>query len=543
MSELRRLAKEVFGWSRLREEQLRAMELVMAGHDVLAVLPTGAGKSAIYQVPALLHSGLTVVVSPLVALQRDQIEAIEASDAPKAVALNSAQRAAEHRGSWEALRAGTAKYLFLAPEQLAKPDVVRRLAELDVSLFVIDEAHCVSAWGHDFRPDYRRLAPVVDLLGRPRVIALTATAAPPVRRDIVERIGLRHHRAVIGGFDRPNLHLAVRRHDDDHRKRADVLAEVKRLAPACGLLYVATRKESEEYARQLAEAGVRIASYHAGMSAADRDRVQREFMDGELDVVAATSAFGMGIDKPDVRFVVHASITDSVDSYYQQIGRAGRDGEPATIVLFYRPGDAGVQKFLTTHPPRADAVEEVTDALGEHPEPIGLAQLKGEVDLPPATSTRVVNLLEESGAVHTTESGHITTEDSGLTAEQAATRATEFAGARQRAARSRLLMMSGYAETTGCRRQYLLGYFGEQLDEPCGNCDTCDAGTARHRSPDDCEFPRHSHVRHRDWGHGVVMSVEEDRLTVLFDEEGYRTLSLAAVREQDLLQSEGSTGS
>ncbi|WP_260191856.1 RecQ family ATP-dependent DNA helicase [Actinophytocola gossypii] len=538
--DLRRVAEEKFGWSRLRDEQLLAMEHVLAGHDVLAVLPTGAGKSAIYQVPALLLDGPTLVVSPLIALQHDQLDGIDDSDAPPAVAVNSARRGAENRHAWESVRDGSAEYVFLSPEQLAKDDVVDELAGLGVSLFVVDEAHCVSMWGHDFRPDYLRLAPAVERLGHPRVIALTATAAPPVRRDIAERLGLLDHREVVASFDRPNLHLAVTRHTGDDEKRDAVVDRVLALAedPATrpGLLYTATRKDTEAHADELARHGVRVAAYHAGMKAGERDRVHREFMAGDLDVVVATSAFGMGIDKPDVRFVVHASVPDSLDSYYQQIGRAGRDGEPAAITLFYRPEDLGLQKFLTAATAPEDALVEVADALDRHDRPVRPAELTDEVS--PARRTRAVNLFEQAGVVTTTEGGRLDPEP-GLDQDDAVARATEAAETHQRMIRSRLHMLTGYAETTGCRRQFLLGYFGEQLEQPCGNCDTCDAGTAETRRPGTDRFPRNSTVRHTEWGRGVVLSVEEDRLTVLFEHEGYRTLSVRAVEENDLLTQDG----
>lgn len=394
--DLRRVADETFGWSQLRDEQLEAIEQVMAGHDVLAVLPTGAGKSAIYQVPALLLEGPTLVVSPLIALQQDQLEGIK-TRAPEAVAVNSTQRSGEHKHAWKAIRQGEAEYVFLSPEQLAKDEVVDALAELGVSLFVVDEAHCVSAWGHDFRPDYLRLGSVIERLGHPRLIALTATAALPVRRDIVGRLGLREHREVIASFDRPNLHLAVERFTDDTDKRHTVIARVRALTadPATrrGLVYVASRKDTEFYADELAQCGVRVAAYHAGMKAADRERVHEEFLAGDLEVVVATSAFGMGIDKPDVRFVLHASVPESLDSYYQQIGRAGRDGQPAEITLFYRPEDLSLQKFLTASKAPEDALGEVAHALEGHDEPVRPGELKDEVNASAAKRTRAVNLL------------------------------------------------------------------------------------------------------------------------------------------------------
>jgi ATP-dependent DNA helicase RecQ len=541
--ELRRVAAETFGWSQLRDEQLQAMEQVMSGHDVLVVLPTGAGKSAIYQVPALLLDGPALVVSPLIALQQDQVEGIADTRAPEAVAVNSAQRSGEQKRAWEAIRHGEAEYAFLSPEQLAKDEVVDALADLGVSLFVVDEAHCVSAWGHDFRPDYLRLGPVIERLGHPRVVALTATAALPVRRDIVQRLGLREHREVIASFDRPNLHLAVERFTDDSDKRHSVITRVRALTadPATrrGLVYVASRKDAEFYADELARCGVGVAAYHAGMKAADRERVHERFLADELDVVVATSAFGMGIDKPDVRFVAHASAPEALDSYYQQIGRAGRDGRPAEITLFYRPEDLSLQTFLTVSKPPEEALGDVVRALQEHDHPVRPAQLQDRVTASAAQRTRAVNLLEQAGAVGTTSDGRLQYVDHNLPAEQAVERAVDVAETHQRLIRSRIEMMRGYAETTGCRRQYLLGYFGERLVHPCGNCDTCEAGTAEEQSAHDDEFPPGSSVRHTEWGHGVVMSVEQDRLTVLFDEVGYKTLSLPAVHEHHLLARQG----
>jgi ATP-dependent DNA helicase RecQ len=535
--DIRRVAEKRFGWARLRDEQVEAMEHVLAGHDVLAVLPTGAGKSAIYQVPAVLLDGLTLVVSPLIALQHDQIEGIENSKAPAAVAVNSAQTAAERREAWATARDGRAEYLFLSPEQLAKDDVVAGLAELGVSLFVVDEAHCVSAWGHDFRPDYLRLAPVIERLGHPPVVALTATASLPVRQDIAERLGLRDRREVVTSFDRPNLHLAVERFVEDGDKRAAVVAHVRALTAdpdtRRGLVYTASRRDAERYAEELAGTGVRAASYHAGLPSAERERVHEEFLADGVDVVVATSAFGMGIDKPDVRFVVHASVPDSVDSYYQQIGRAGRDGAPAGITLFYRPEDLALQNFLTTDKPPADTVEAVARTLRAGPRTP--TELADDVDAGAARRTRAVNLLEQADVLTADPDGRLHYADPGMTPERAVEAATAAAESQQRLVRSRLDMLRRYAETTGCRRQYLLGYFGEELAGPCGNCDTCDAGTARAERPGTGEFAPESRVEHAAWGGGVVISVEPDRLTVLFDHEGYKTLSLEAVRENDLL--------
>ncbi|MGN6607242.1 MAG: RecQ family ATP-dependent DNA helicase [Jatrophihabitans sp.] len=532
-------AQDVFAWPTLHPDQVRAMEFTMAGRDVLAVLPTGAGKSAIYQIPAVLRDGVAVVVSPLLALQRDQMDGIEASSAPQAVAINSSLRVAELRRAWRDLREGRAKYLFLSPEQLAKPEVLAELTALSVGLFVVDEAHCVSAWGHDFRPDYLRLAPVIEQLGHPPVIALTATAALPVRQDIVARLGLRAHEEVIASFDRPNLHLAVEPFVDDKHRRAALLSKVGALIAdptiTCGLVYTASRKEAEAYADDLRAEGVRARAYHAGMKAADRAEVHEEFLADRLEVVVATSAFGMGIDKPDVRFVLHAAAPESIDSYYPQIGRAGRDEEPAEIVLFYRPEDLHLQTFLTAARPPEQALRKVAQTLADAEGAVSPAELRRAVDEPAARRTRAVNLLEQAGVVRTDATGGLEY-DRGIAPRQASAAGVEVAEQHQQLIRSRIEMMRGYAETPGCRRQFLLGYFGEQLPHPCGNCDTCDAGLAEDDSVDDPQYPRNSAVRHPEWGHGVVMSTSADRLTVLFDEVGYKTLARDAVEANDLLE-------
>jgi ATP-dependent DNA helicase RecQ len=380
---------------------------------------------------------------------------------------------------------------------------------------------------------------VIERLGHPRVIALTATAALPVRADIVNRLGLREHREVLASFDRPNLRLGVDPLPDDADRHQAVLTRTRALTadPATrpGLVYVTSRKDAETYAEELAAIGVRVAAYHAGMKAVDRERVHELFLDGDLDAVVATSAFGMGIDKADLRFVLHASAPESLDTYYQQIGRAGRDGEPAEITLYHRPRDLGLQKFLTAAKAPEQALAEVATTLGAHDAPLRPVELGKEVDVSAAQRTRAVNLLEETGAVGVTEDGRLDYLDPGLDPGQAVEQGVEAAEAHRRLIRSRIEMMRGYAETTGCRRQFLLGYFGEQLPRPCGNCDTCIAGTADQQPSGGGAFPVNTVVRHAEWGRGVVMSADQDRLTVLFDEHGYKTLSASAVRGNSLL--------
>lgn len=533
-ADLEQVADRVFGWKQLRPAQLDAMEAIIAGRDVLAVMPTGSGKSAIYQVPAILIDGVTLVISPLIALQQDQIAQLEGFDAPEAVAINSRQGAAQTDRSWNALQHNEAEYVFLAPEQLTKDDVIAQLRAVDVSLVVVDEAHCVSAWGHDFRPSYLRLADAIDRLNRPPVAGLTATASPVVRREIVEHLRLRDPVVIATGFDRPNLRLEVQRFVDDAEQRDAVVAAVSTL-DGPGLLYTATRKDAEFYTAELRDSGVSSAAYHAGLKSAERDEVHRRFQDDDYDVVAATSAFGMGIDKPNVRFVVHASVPDSLDSYYQQIGRGGRDGEAALARMFYRPESLSLARFFTTQRPDEELLAKVYRALSGAA-PKRLKDLRAELQLRGRKLTNAVNLLEQADAITAGRQGFSAIGDDATAAVQ---RAVEVAKIAERVDRTRVEMMRGYAETRDCRRQFLLGYFAEALAEPCGNCDRCTANAAAGREPEtpqESVLPVDTPVEHRQWGPGVVISGEPDRITVLFDDYGYRTLSIESIRETGVLQ-------
>ncbi len=510
------------------------MSAALEGRDVLAVMPTGHGKSALYQVPAAVLGGVTVVVSPLIALQRDQVRALASHPGvPRPWALNSTSSARRLERMWSSLEAGDPGFVFLAPEQLAREDVLARLATLAVRLFVVDEAHCISAWGHDFRPDYLRLGSAVERLGRPRVVALTATASAPVREEIVERLGLREPVVVVRGFNRPNIHLDVRREVTDGDKRRDVVECVAALGGR-GLLYVGTRKVTTTYAHALRERGLRAAAYHGGLKADERRAAHEQFTTGSVDVVVATSAFGMGIDRADVRFVVHESVPASPDSYYQEIGRAGRDGEPSSAVLFYRPEDFGVHRFHGAATPDVDVLRRVFAEVSKDDPGVRLAELRGRLDLPARRVTRAVNLLEQAGALRVARSRVSAV---AMTHQEAVDAAVEVSESAERVERSRTEMMRGYAETTGCRRRFLLGYLGETLDDPCGHCDTCEAGLseAPAPAPEGESFPVDSRVSHRQWGDGIVLSTESDRLTVLFEREGYRVLSREAVESEQLL--------
>jgi ATP-dependent DNA helicase RecQ len=315
-SRIRRLARDRLGLEKLRPGQRDAVESVLDGSDTLCVMSTGYGKSAIYELAGLMLDGPTVVISPLIALQRDQVVSIEGSRGGlTAGVINSTLGRRAREEALDEAEEGELQFLLMAPEQIVKPEIIDELRDAAVSLVVVDEAHCVSQWGHDFRPDYLRLAAAIEAIGRPTVLALTATAAPPVRKDIVTELALRDPAMIVRGFDRPNIHLAVERFHDADRKREAVIEAVTNSEPP-GIVYVGTKRACEELTAELQERGVRAAAYHGGLSAGRRNDVQERFMSDEgCDVIVATVAFGMGIDKPNVRWIFHEQVSDSVDSY------------------------------------------------------------------------------------------------------------------------------------------------------------------------------------------------------------------------------------
>jgi ATP-dependent DNA helicase RecQ len=344
---------------------------------------------------------------------------------------------------------------------------------------------------------------------------------------------------LVHGFDRPNIRLEVVRHHEDKAKRRAVIEGVT-AASGPGLVYAAKRKDTEKYAAKLARNGLRAAAYHAGRTPAERELVHEQFLDGSLDVVVATTAFGMGIDKPDVRFVLHADIPESLDSYYQQIGRAGRDGQTAVAVLHYRSEDLGLRRYFATHSPDRAALLAVLTVLRGADRPLLPPTLAEWTAFPARRITGLLNQLQETGAVTSARDG--VRLDPSADPAGVVERAVELAAARERMDKSRIAMIRSYAETRRCRRQFLLGYFGEDLPEPCGNCDTCTSGTAL--------LPAHGHdggaaagdplplnatVEHVLWGPGLVVARDGDLLTVLFDREGYRTLSRTAALGHGLL--------
>jgi ATP-dependent DNA helicase RecQ len=468
-------ARKNFGFESLRRGQEEAIRALLVKRDVLVIMPTGSGKSAIYQIAGLMLDGPVLVVSPLIALQKDQVDTInETVGDAEAVAINSTQKASETREAFEQIEEGSGKYIFLAPEQLRKEETTEALENAGISLIVIDEAHCISEWGHDFRPDYLQLGPAIERLGHPAVLAMTATASPEIREEIVRRLGMREPKIFVHGFDRPNIYLRVDMFEKEEQKMEALVHRVH-WADKPGIVYAGTRKTAEEIMRRLAEDGVDASFYHGGLKASERTEIQERFMSGNAEVIVATNAFGMGVDKADVRFVYHYDVSDSLDAYYQEIGRAGRDGEKAEAVLFFRLEDIGAQGYRATETKlEPEQVEQVAHAIAEQEGPVEPEGIAEQANLSEKKLVSAIHRLEDVGAVEVLPTGEVQ-----LAAEadvrEAARAAAEEQERRREMRKQRLEQMRQYADTVGCRREHLLRYFGDEFNGPCTNCDNCEA--------------------------------------------------------------------
>src|SRR5215213_4058831 len=522
------IARERLGIAALRPDQQLALRAAVAGKDTLVVMPTGSGKSAVYQLAGEVRRGPTVVVSPLLALQHDQVRSIEQHDLSRAAALNSTMSRRRFEAVLEEFVAGDVEFLFVSPEQLANDHVRTRIAAAAPSLFVVDEAHCISMWGHDFRPAYLGLGEAVDRLGRPPVLALTASAAPPVRDEIVERLGMREPAIVVASFDRPEIELTVRRFADAGSKREALLADARSWSGA-SVIYVATRAATESLSEALREQGLLAAGYHGALPRRERESVHAAFLDGEVSIVVATNAFGMGIDKPDVRVVAHLDVPGSIDSYAQEFGRAGRDGAPAEARLYFRPEDLGLQQFFNGAAVDESELAAMLSVCAS--EPLGLEPVARRAGIGRAKARAALDRLAMVGLVEHTRQGWRRTTRAPVTSVW---RAVEASEALRRLEQSRIDMMRAYAETAGCRRVVLLGYYGEGFTPPCGHCDNCRNGDTR--ISDDAPFAIGDAVVHEEWGPGTVMISARDRVVVLFADYGYRALATDLALQNGLLR-------
>jgi ATP-dependent DNA helicase RecQ len=476
-----------FGHDSLRPGQADVVTDVLAGRPVVAVMPTGAGKSLCYQLPAVIlgeSGGVTLVVSPLIALMKDQVDSLTARGVP-AAALTSQASPEEQREILDGLRAGLHTLLYVAPERFRSPRFVDALRSLGdrLQLVAIDEAHCISEWGHDFRPDYRRLGQVVAELQPARIAAFTATATPEVRRDVGEQLGMAQPRFHVRGFDRPNLHYAVEKVGGAASKSERLIELVRMRESGVALVYTATRKNAERYAADLKSAGMRVLVYHAGLDDRVRERAQDTFMAGKLDVIVATNAFGMGVDKSDIRLVVHADLPRSPEAYYQEAGRGGRDGGATRCVLLFNHGDARLQEFLIDASyPSAEVLRTAWKLLREEPslgDMDGIDErLRGKLPGEPHVSvvSSALRILERHGCVRS-ENDHWVASRPDPSIHPALDVAQ--LGRRAEVERGKLKTMLEYAYWSRCRRQYVLDYFGDvewsDRDRTCGACDTCDA--------------------------------------------------------------------
>jgi len=469
-----------FGFAAFRAGQSEIISAVMSGRDVLAVMPTGGGKSLGFSLPALLLERPALVVSPLIALMKDQVDALTARRIPAGY-VNSTVSPAEQLRRIAAFRNGALRLLYVAPERFRSERFLEALEGFRPGLFAVDEAHCISEWGHDFRPDYLRLKEAALRVGRPPVLALTATATREVREHIVRNLGLAEPAIIVEGFERDNLEFVVVR----SKSRADKLELAEREARRGerGILYASTRKRVEELALALRQAGLRTGFYHAGLQDADRRAVQERFAGGELPMVVATNAFGMGIDRPDLRFVVHVDLPGSVEAYTQEAGRAGRDDLPARCVLAFQPGDARLQRFFieTSYPPE-DVVRQAQALIRSAGGDVTLdeAELIPRVSLAshPRAAESALRILAEYGVIARgldRESGR-----RGLRFLE--NRPVDHELIRSRAEREflRLARMVEYAERAGCQRAYLVNYFAnEATAAACGICAGCKTSAAR----------------------------------------------------------------
>jgi ATP-dependent DNA helicase RecQ len=535
-----KLLRALFGVERLRDGQKQVIDSVLDGTDTLAIMPTGSGKSLCYQIPARMLDGTTVVVSPLISLMKDQLEKLEALGI-RAAQVNSSLNREEEQAALDGILATTHEIVFCTPERLSQPEFLAVLKQVRIALVVIDEAHCISQWGHDFRPAYLEMAAAIDALGKPPVLALTATATDDVVADIGKQLGRPRMHVVNTGIYRPNLHYRVQQvtNNEERYQRA---CELVQSTPGVGIVYAATVKAAEEMLAVLEAAGESVTLYHGKLAAAERKENQDLFMTGERRVMVATNAFGMGIDKPDTRFVIHLQLPANLEAYYQESGRAGRDGADADCTLLYFQDDKRVQQFfLVKHYPSANdlkMIDAIVRGLAAEGKPTYDTIDEAIGELPSGKLKVCLKLLKDGKLLRQNRKLEYLlgpAEPRAALFEQLA----DVYAQKQERDREALEQMVSYAVSGYCRWKVLLDYFNDEVEgfEQCCRCDNClnppqvadieirDDEFERADGAEDPgpRFETGAAVRVPKFDAGTVVGVAGDQVTIAFPDQSTRT--------------------
>ena len=476
LTKMKGTLRDVFNLDKLRPGQAEVMRSLLEGNNTLAIMPTGAGKSLCYQLPSLHLEGTTVIVSPLISLMKDQVDKLEDAGL-QAAQLNSPLNTRERQENLEQIKTANSEFIFVTPERFTTQEFLAELRKQTINFVVIDEAHCISEWGHDFRPAYLSLGAAVKSLNSPPVLALTATATPEVTADIEKQLDLGKLRVVKTGIYRPNMHFEVKRLTNEREKHEE-LVRMLRDCEGVGIVYCATVKAVEGLVDWVKGFDFKIEKYHGRMNAADRKLKQDAFMAGELKAIVATNAFGMGIDKPDIRFVAHYQLPGSLEAYYQEAGRAGRDGKPATCSLFFQLDDRRTQQFfLAGKRPKFDdilAVYQTLQALNAAETPVALSTVKDNANTVAEGKTRVVlSLLKELKVLKELRGSQFRL----LRVDVERRELEELARLSEQKVnkdKEKLERMMQYGQSAKCRWRLLHDYFNEEMEgERCGTCDNC----------------------------------------------------------------------